>query len=63
LFRKWRASGVAGKTRGDPLFAIQLGGKCKGTSYRSLAFLGLGCARGQKTIIVADLRRSNARPK
>src|SRR5262249_1023418 len=25
--------------------------------------LGLGCARGQKTIIVADLRRSNARPK
>src|SRR5262245_28784633 len=28
------------KKRGRPvLFAIQLGGKCKGTSYRSLAFL------------------------
>jgi len=24
---------------------------------------GIRCARGQKTIIVADLRRSNARPK
>src|SRR5262245_6090702 len=35
----------------------------KGTSYRSLAFLGLGCAREQKTITVADLRRSNTRPK
>ena len=42
---------------------LRRAGRGAGTSYRARAFLGSGCTRGQQTIIVADLRRSNTRPK
>jgi len=57
---------VAGKRRGDPLFCNSAWRQMTGGQRNILPLArvsGIRCARGQKTITVADLRRSNARPK